>query len=307
MGHGPVDRSFARAVSLTPFYDGRMDQRFWRCGDHTLSLGERTLVMGIVNVTPDSFSDGAMFASADDAVAHGARLVDEGADLVDVGGESTRPGSDPIEADEELLRVVPVIEGLVKARPGTPLSVDTRKPEVASAALDAGASVVNDIAGGRNSALLETVSRTGAGVVLMHMLGEPKTMQDDPRYDDVVAEVHEFLRERIEAAVFAGIPEERICIDPGIGFGKTVDHNLALLRAVPALRLLGAAVMVGASRKGFIGTLTGVEDPAARLEGSLAVAVLAAAHGADLVRVHDVEATVRALKVADAVVREPVS
>jgi dihydropteroate synthase len=284
-----------------------MDQRVWRCGNHALSLGERTLVMGIVNVTPDSFSDGAMFASADDAVAHGARLVDEGADLLDVGGESTRPGSDPIEADEELLRVVPVVEGLVKARPGTPLSVDTRKPEVAGAALDAGASVVNDIAGGRNSALLETVSRTGAGVVLMHMLGEPRTMQDDPRYDDVVAEVHEFLRERIEAAVFAGIPEERICIDPGIGFGKTVDHNLALLRAVPALRMLGAAVMVGASRKGFIGTLTGVEDPAARLEGSLAVAVLAAAHGADLVRVHDVEATVRALKVADAVVREPVS
>jgi dihydropteroate synthase len=282
-----------------------MSDRIWRCRDEVLVLGRRTLVMGIVNVTPDSFSDGAMFASVDDAVAHGARLVDEGADLLDVGGESTRPGSDPIEAGEELLRVVPVIEGLVKAHPGTPLSVDTRKPEVASAALDAGASVVNDIAGGRNSALLETVSRTGAGVVLMHMLGEPKTMQDDPRYDDVVAEVHEFLRERIEAAVFAGIPEERICIDPGIGFGKTADHNLALLRAVPALRMLGAAVMVGASRKGFIGTLTGVEDPAARLEGSLAVAVLAAAHGADLVRVHDVDATVRALKVADAVVREP--
>ena len=284
-----------------------MSDRIWRCRDEVLVLGRRTLVMGIVNVTPDSFSDGAMFAGVDDAVAHGARLVDEGADVVDVGGESTRPGSDPIEADEEILRVVPVIEGLAKARPGTPISVDTRKPEVAIAALDAGASVVNDIAGGRNSALLETVSRSGAGVVLMHMLGEPKTMQDDPRYDDVVAEVHEFLRERIEAAVFAGIPEERVCIDPGIGFGKTVDHNVALLRAVPALRLLGAAVMVGASRKGFIGTLTGVEDPAARLEGSLAVAVLAAAHGADLVRVHDVEATVPALKVADAVVREPVS
>jgi dihydropteroate synthase len=281
--------------------------RIWVCRDATFTLGERTLVMGVVNVTPDSFSDGAMFASVDDAVAHGARLVDEGADVVDVGGESTRPGSDPIEADEEILRVVPVIEGLAKARPGTPISIDTRKPEVASAALDAGAGVVNDIAGGGNSALLETVSRTGAGVILMHMLGEPKTMQDDPRYDDVVAEVHEFLRERIEAAVFAGIPEERVCIDPGIGFGKTVDHNLALLRAVPALRMLGAAVMVGASRKGFIGMLTGVEDPAARLEGSLAVAVLAAAHGADLVRVHDVEATVRALKVADAVVREPVS
>ncbi|TMK59915.1 MAG: dihydropteroate synthase [Actinobacteria bacterium] len=262
-------------------------------------------VMGIVNVTPDSFSDGAMFATAEDAVARGARLVDEGADLVDVGGESTRPGSDPVEVDEELRRVVPVIEGLAKARPGTPISIDTRKPKVAIAALDAGACVVNDITAGRDTKLLEIVARTGAGIVLMHMLGEPKTMQDDPRYDDVVAEVNEFLRERIEAAVFAGIPEERTCIDPGIGFGKTVEHNLALLRAVPALRMLGAAVMVGASRKGFIGTLTGVEDPAARFEGSLAVAVLAAAYGADLVRVHDVEATVRALKVADAVVREP--
>jgi dihydropteroate synthase len=279
--------------------------RVWRCRDRAFTLGERTLVMGIVNVTPDSFSDGAMFASIEDAVAHGARLVDEGADLVDVGGESTRPGSDPVEVDEERRRVIPVIEGLAKARPGTPISVDTRKPEIAVAALDAGACVVNDITGGRDAKLLEIVARTGAGIVLMHMLGEPKTMQDDPRYDDVVGEVNEFLRERIEAAVFAGIPEERICIDPGIGFGKTVEHNLALLRAVPALRMLGAAVMVGASRKGFIGTLSGVEDPAARLEGSLAVAVLAAAHGADLVRVHDVEATVRALKVADAVVREP--
>ncbi|HEX9300535.1 MAG TPA: dihydropteroate synthase [Actinomycetota bacterium] len=282
-----------------------MDERVWRCRDEVFALGHRTLVMGIVNVTPDSFSDGAMFASAEDAVAHGARLVDEGADLVDVGGESTRPGSDPVDVDEELRRVVPVIEGIAKARPGTPVSVDTRKPEVAMVALDAGACVVNDVTAGRDRRLLETVSRTGAGLVLMHMLGEPKTMQDDPRYDDVVAEVHEFLRERIEAAVFAGIREGRICIDPGIGFGKTVDHNLALLRAVPALRLLGAAVMVGASRKGFIGTLTGVDDPASRLEGSLAVAVLAAAHGADLVRVHDVQATVRALKVADAIIRDP--
>jgi dihydropteroate synthase len=279
--------------------------RVWVCRDETFTLGERTLVMGIVNVTPDSFSDGAMFATAEDAVAHGARLVDEGADLVDVGGESTRPGSDPVEFDEEVQRVVPVIEGLANARPGTPISVDTRKPEVAIAALDAGACVVNDITAGRDAKLLEVVARTGAGIVLMHMLGEPKTMQDDPRYDDVVAEVNEFLRERIEAAVFAGIPEERVCIDPGIGFGKNLDHNLALLRAVPTLRMLGAAVMVGASRKGFIGTLTGVEEPAARFEGSLAVAVLAAAHGTDLVRVHDVEATVRALKVADAVVRGP--
>jgi len=281
----------------------RMTGRVWRCGDRAVPLGERTLVVGVVNVTPDSFSDGGLFAGVDEAVEHGARLVDDGADLVDVGGESTRPGSDPVPVDEELRRVVPVIEGVVKSRPEVVVSVDTRKAEVARAALDVGAVVVNDVTGGIDPSLLEAVAEARAGVILMHMLGEPKTMQEDPRYTDVVAEVHEFLRERIESAVFSGIPEERICIDPGIGFGKSVEHNLALLRAVPALRLLGAAVMVGASRKRFIGSLTGVDDPADRLEGSLAVAVLAAAHGADLVRVHDVKETVRALKVADAVVR----
>jgi dihydropteroate synthase len=281
-----------------------MDDRVWRCRDRTLTLGERTLVMGIVNVTPDSFSDGGAFLTPDDAIRHGARLVDEGADVLDVGGESTRPGAAAVESDEELRRVIPVIEGLTQMQRTTPISIDTRKPEVARAALEAGARIVNDTRGGRDPAMLETVATTGAGVVLMHMLGEPQTMQDDPRYDDVVAEVTEFLRERIEAAVFAGIPEERICIDPGIGFGKNVDHNLALLRSVPALRPLGAAVMIGASRKRFIGVLTGSENPADRLEGSLAVAVLAASLGADVVRVHDVAATVRALQVTDAVVRE---
>ncbi len=282
-----------------------MADRVWRCRDRTLPLGERTLVMGIVNVTPDSFSDGGMFLTTDDAVRHGARLVDEGADVLDVGGESTRPGAGPVDVDEELRRVIPVIEGLTEMQQTTPISVDTRKHQVARAALEAGARIVNDVTAGRDGAMLEAVADTGAGVVLMHMLGEPQTMQEDPRYDDVVAEVHEFLRERIESAVFAGIPEERICIDPGIGFGKNVEHNLALLRSVSALRLLGAAVMVGASRKRFIGLLTGTEDPADRLEGSLAVGVLAASLGADLVRVHDVAATVRALRVADAIVREP--
>jgi dihydropteroate synthase len=282
-----------------------MPGRVWRCRDRTLTLGERTLVMGVVNVTPDSFSDGGLFLGAADAVRHGARLVDEGADLLDVGGESTRPGAEPVDVQEELRRVIPVIEGLAKAVPETPVSVDTRKPAVARAALDAGARIVNDVTAARDGAMFEVVGGSDAGIVLMHMLGDPRTMQDDPRYEDVVAEVHEYLRERIEAAVFAGIPEERVCIDPGIGFGKNVEHNLALIRSIPALRTLGAAVLVGASRKRFIGTLAGTEEPSERLEGSLAAAVLAASLGADIVRVHDVTATVRALKVADAVVREP--
>jgi dihydropteroate synthase len=282
-----------------------MGERVWRCRDQTLTLGERTIVMGIVNVTPDSFTDGGMYLTTDDAVRHGARLVDEGADVLDVGGESTRPGAEPVDVDEELRRVIPVIEGLTEIQQTTPISIDTRKPEVARAALEAGARIVNDVTASRDGAMLEAVADTGAGIVLMHMLGEPQTMQDDPRYEDVVAEVHEFLRERIEAAVFAGIAEERVCVDPGIGFGKNVEHNLALLRSVSALRLLGAAVMVGASRKRFIGVLTGAEDPADRLEGSLAAAVLAASLGADVVRVHDVAPTVRALRVADAIVREP--
>jgi dihydropteroate synthase len=282
-----------------------MGERVWRCRDQTLTLGERTIVMGIVNVTPDSFTDGGMYLTTDDAVRHGARLVDEGADVLDIGGESTRPGAEAVDADEELRRVIPVIEGLTEMQQTTPISIDTRKPEVARAALEAGARIVNDVTAGRDGAMLETVADTDAGIVLMHMLGEPQTMQDDPRYEDVVAEVHEFLRERIEAAVFAGISEERVCVDPGIGFGKNVEHNLALLRSVSALRLLGAAVMVGASRKRFIGVLTGAEDPTERLEGSLAAAVLAASLGADVVRVHDVAPTVRALRVADAIVREP--
>ena len=266
-------------------------------------LGARTLVMGIVNVTPDSFSDGGLFADANDAVVHAARLVDEGAALVDIGGESTRPGADPVPVEEELARILPVIAGLRAARPGSAISVDTRRADVARQAIAVGADVVNDVGAGRDPAMFEVVAGTGAGMVLMHMLGEPATMQDDPRYDDVVAEVHEYLRERVEAAVFAGIDVERLAVDPGMGFGKTLDHNLALLRALERFTDLDAALLIGVSRKRFIGELTGSTDATDRLEGSLASAVLAAAHGADIVRVHDVLATVRALGVADAIAR----
>jgi len=259
--------------------------------------------MGIVNVTPDSFSDGGAFDDAQAAVAHAARLADDGADLVDIGGESTRPGAEPVAAAEERRRVLPVIEGLRAARPDVPISIDTRHAAVAADALAAGASIVNDVSAGADEEMLPIVAKAGAGLVLMHMRGEPGTMQDAPLYEDVVAEVHEYLRERVEAAIFAGIDSDRLCVDPGIGFGKNVDHNLRLLRSIRRFGDLDAAVLVGASRKRFIGTLTGADDPRDRLEGSLAAAILAAATGADIVRVHDVAETVRALRVADAVTR----
>ena len=259
--------------------------------------------MGIVNVTPDSFSDGGMFDDAGAAVAHGAQLVDEGADLVDIGGESTRPGAGPVPQEEERRRVLPVIEGLHAHRPDLPISIDTRHAAIATDALAAGASVVNDISGGADEEMLPIVAKSGAGLVLMHMRGDPATMQDAPLYEDVVAEVHEYLRERVEAAIFAGVHADRLCVDPGIGFGKTVDHNLQLLRSIGVFGDLDAAVLVGASRKRFVGALSGADEPRDRLEGSLAAAILAAASGADIVRVHDVFSTVRALRVADAVTR----
>jgi len=260
--------------------------------------------MGVLNVTPDSFSDGGLFADTEDAVAHGARLADEGADIVDIGGESTRPGAESVHVDEELRRVIPVIEGLRASRPDIVLSIDTRHSLVANEAVAAGASIVNDISGGRDPAMIRIVRDTGAGLVLMHMQGDPHTMQVEPHYDDVVAEVHEFLRERVEAAVFAGIAAEQLCVDPGIGFGKDLGQNLALLRSIERFRDLDAAVMVGASRKRFIGALSGIDEASLRLEGSIAAAVLSVAFGADLVRVHDVAETVRALRVTDAIVRE---
>lgn len=278
--------------------------RVWRCRDHVFELGRRTLVMGIVNVTPDSFSDGGMFQSAHDAVQHAARLIDEGADIVDVGGESSRPGSDPVSVEEELRRVLPVVEGLEAARPGAVVSVDTRREGVARAVLDAGASIVNDVTAGSDPLLFGTVRQAGAGLVLMHMRGEPRTMQADPHYDDVVAEVHEFLRERVESAVFAGIEVERVAVDPGIGFGKNLGHNLALLRELGTFTDLDGALLVGVSRKRFLGMLSGAEDPKDRVEASVVAAAWCVARGADVVRVHDVRETVRGLTVVDALVRE---
>jgi dihydropteroate synthase len=276
----------------------------WRCRDHEFPLKERTLVMGIVNVTPDSFSDGGLHAGADDAVAHGLRLAAEGADILDIGGESTRPGSDPVAVDEELERVVPVVAGLREAAPASvALSVDTRRPQVARAAIDAGASIVNDVTAAGDPAMFEVVRVTGAGLVLMHMLGEPKTMQDDPTYDDVVAEVLDFLARRLGAAVAAGLERDRLCVDPGIGFGKNLAHNLALLQDIEAFEQLRVPVLVGASRKRFIGQLTGVDDPAERVEGTAGAVAWCAAHGVDVVRVHDVLQMARVIRVVDAIAR----
>jgi dihydropteroate synthase len=258
-------------------------------------------VLGVVNVTPDSFSDGGRFLSPDVAVAQARRLLAEGAALVDVGGESTRPGAEGVSLDEELRRVLPVLEGLE----GAPLSVDTSKAEVARRALALGAVMVNDVTALRADPELAGVVADGDSYLcLMHMLGEPRTMQDDPRYDDVVADVCAFLEERLAFAVAAGIPEERICLDPGIGFGKTVEHNLELLARLDELVTLGRPVLVGASRKRFLGRLLGDPDAlTGPVAASVAVAVLAYERGASLFRVHDVREHVEALAAARSVVR----
>jgi dihydropteroate synthase len=268
---------------------------------------DRQAVMGIVNVTPDSFSDGGRYLDAGVAVAHGLDLVAAGADILDVGGESTRPGAIPVEAEEEIRRVVPVVRRLA-AEGGVPVSVDTMKASVAAAALEAGATVVNDVSAGRaDPDMLPLVAGAGAGYVAMHMLGTPATMQDDPRYDDVVAEVGDFLEQRLEAAAGAGIAVEGLMADPGIGFGKTTAHNLELLRRLPELveRLAPVPILVGTSRKGFIGqVLAGpggpTLPPGEREEGTLATVVWAFDRGAAMVRVHDVRPAAEAARLLTA-------
>ena len=262
-------------------------------------------VMGIVNVTPDSFSDGGAHATAGDAVAHGLRLAEEGADVLDVGGESTRPGASEVPLDEELRRVLPVVERLAKET-SLPISIDTSKPEVMRAAVAAGAGMINDVSALRRDGALEAAAALGVPVVLMHMLGEPRSMQDAPAYDDVVAEVHRFLAERIFAAEMAGIDKKRIVVDPGFGFGKTLEHNLVLLAQLERFAELGVPVMAGLSRKQGIGALTGRGEPRERVHGSVAAALVAAQRGARLLRVHDVAATVDAMKVWNAVAAVPV-
>jgi dihydropteroate synthase len=258
--------------------------------------------MGILNVTPDSFSEGGQFFDRDEAAKHAVEMVADGADIVDVGGESTRPGSDPVQVDEEIERVSPVIERLADEVPRIPISIDTRKAAVAASALEAGATIVNDVSAGADPAMFDVVREHDAAVVLMHMRGEPKTMQEAPTYDDVVGEVHEFLRERIEAAEFAGIDPQRIAIDPGIGFGKDLGHNLELMQRVDAFLDLGRPLLVGPSRKRFISAILDLPEDQ-RVEGTIGAVAWMVARGAHVVRVHDVREVVRAVRVVDAIAR----
>lgn len=269
------------------------------CAGRPLRL-DRPRVVGILNVTPDSFSDGGSHVGVEDAVAHGLRLVEEGADMLDIGGESTRPGADDVPVEEELRRVLPVIEQLA-ARTTVPLAIDTSKPEVMRAAVAAGAGMINDVYALRRDGAMEAVAELGVPVCLMHMQGEPRSMQAEPHYDDVVGEVHRFLTDRLFACELAGIDRRKVMVDPGFGFGKTLEHNLALLRALERFASLGSGVYVGLSRKTMIGAMTGRQLPAERAAGSAAAALIAVQRGARMVRVHDVAATVDALAVWHAV------
>ncbi len=255
-------------------------------------------LMGVVNVTPDSFSDGGLFLDAEAAVAHGRELAGQGAEILDVGGESTRPGAEEVSVEEELARVVPVVRGLAGS---ATVSIDTSKAVVAEAALDAGASIVNDVTALRHDPAIGALcAERGAGLVLMHMQGDPRTMQVDPSYDDVVNDVKAFLAERLEVAIGMGVAEELIWLDPGIGFGKTLEHNLELLRRLGELRELGRPLVVGTSRKSFLGKIDG-SDVDDRIGGTIASSVLAAAEGADVLRVHDVAETAQAMKMTSAI------
>lgn len=269
------------------------------CAGRPLRL-DRPRVVGILNVTPDSFSDGGSHASTEAAVAHGLRLAEEGADMLDVGGESTRPGADEVPLEEELSRVIPVIEQLA-ARTSLPIAIDTSKPEVMRAAVAAGAGMINDVYALRREGALDAAAELRVAICLMHMQGEPRSMQAEPHYDDVVGDVHRFLTDRLFACELAGIDKRQVMVDPGFGFGKTLDHNLALLRALERFGNLGSGAYVGLSRKSMIGTLTGKTEPAQRVAGSVAAAVIAVQRGARMVRVHDVAATVDALAVWHAV------
>jgi dihydropteroate synthase len=270
---------------------------YLQCGKFRLSLA-RPLIMGVVNITPDSFSDGGSFATASTALAHARRLVDEGADLIDIGGESTRPGAGGVALEEERRRVLPVLEQLVGGT--VPVSIDTQKPELMREAIATGASMINDVYALQAPGALAAVAQSGVAVCLMHMQGTPADMQTDPHYDDVVAEVLEFFGDRMRAAHAAGITPDRIVLDPGFGFGKTLEHNLELLRRLDRFNTTGAAVLAGLSRKGMLGRLTGREVDE-RVYASIAAALIAVENGARIVRVHDVAATRDALAVWTAV------
>jgi dihydropteroate synthase len=266
--------------------------------------GPGPVLVGILNVTPDSFSDAGEFLEPEPAAQHAAAMLEDGAGIIDVGGESTRPGSDPVPQEEEVRRVVPVIEGILAVRPEAVISIDTYRSETAAAALEAGARVVNDVSALRADPRMASVAaESGCPLVLMHMKGEPKTMQKEPFYEDVVREVREFLARRAEYAVAAGVRPENVIVDPGIGFGKSLEHNLALLRDLDVIVDLGFPVLVGASRKRFIGSITGVEEARERVFGTVATTILAYQKGARYFRVHDVRANHDALAIAEAVLR----
>tara|TARA_B100002049_G_scaffold189223_1_gene146162 strand:- start:565 stop:1401 length:837 start_codon:yes stop_codon:yes gene_type:complete len=271
----------------------------WTVRDFVFKFPRPMVVMGVVNTTPDSFSDGGHFLDTDMATDHGLRLADEGAEIIDIGGESTRPGSEPVSATEELRRVVPVIERLAK-RCGVVISIDTQKPAVARAALDAGASIVNDIAANRESPeMWQIVAEAKAGYICMHMQGTPQTMQAEPHYDDVLREVGDFFSERLARLAEQGVSGEQVALDPGIGFGKELKHNIKLLSGIHELIMSGRPLLIGASRKSFIGKLLGTPSNE-RLPASLACAACAAAKGAHVVRVHDVAETVQAVRMTEA-------
>jgi dihydropteroate synthase len=285
--------------------EGREDAFVWRCGPFVLDCRTRTHVMGILNVTPDSFSDGGRFADPDRAAARGVEMAEEGADIIDVGGESTRPHADPVGLEEELERVIPVVKRLA-AELEVPVSIDTRKHDVARAALEAGASIVNDVSAGGDPAMFGEVARAGAGMVLMHMRGDPATMNDLTEYRDVVADVGRYLDERVTQAVDQGIEWDRLAVDPGLGFAKTSDQSLVLMREIGSFASLGRPVLVGPSRKSFVGNVLGTEADD-RLEGTAGAVAWLVANGAHVVRVHDVQPMVRVVRMVDAIRRGTVA
>jgi dihydropteroate synthase len=278
-----------------------MHARPWKIGARIVDLSHRGMIMGVLNVTPDSFSDGGEFFAPEKAVEHGLRMATEGADIIDIGGESTRPGAEPVSIDEELRRVVAVIKAL-STKTRILISIDTSKSEVAGAALDNGATIVNDITGGRaDDKMLPLVAKRNAGLIVMHMQGKPRTMQDAPHYVDVVAEVADFFRQRYERALSCGVDSMAMAFDPGIGFGKTLAHNLALLASLDQLRVHNRPIVIGVSRKSFLAKLTGSTDMHDRLAPTVAMTSLLRARGADIFRVHDVKENLLALRAAEAI------
>src|SRR5438445_315699 len=280
-----------------------MRKRIWKVGERVFNVSRQGLIMGVLNVTPDSFADGGNFFAAEKAIEHGVRMAAEGADIIDIGGESTRPGAEPVAAGEELRRAIPVIERL-RAKIDVPISIDTSKAEVARAAIHAGASIVNDITGGRgDQGMLPLIAETKSAFIIMHMQGTPRTMQIEPRYADVVSEVADFFRQQYACAIECGVDPMAIVFDPGIGFGKTLEHNLELLARLERLRAHDRPLVVGVSRKSFLGKLAGLPKISDRLVPGVALTSLLRARGADVFRVHDVKENVHALRVTEAILQ----